>query len=153
MDFNNLGIKVSYKLILSLLMGMIKHSESSQSNKFSISFQYLKKEVINGVLFYMQINIKSVQVDIIAFDGIGKTCSKYPKNFYCDTNIQIFCLKIRCFVGVQSCSSLLAKYIYCMFWYLKFWASVKILVLFSRTSLCWKTSFGVPEFFFFLHWT
>ena len=35
--FNNLSFKVSYKLILSLLMGVIKHSQSSQSNKFSIS--------------------------------------------------------------------------------------------------------------------
>ena len=26
-DFNTLGIKVSYKAILSLLMGMIKHSQ------------------------------------------------------------------------------------------------------------------------------
>ena len=36
-DFNTLGIKVSYKVILSFLMGMIKHSQSTQSNKFSIS--------------------------------------------------------------------------------------------------------------------
>ena len=36
--FNTLGIKVSYKVTLSLLMGMIKHSESTQSNKFPISF-------------------------------------------------------------------------------------------------------------------
>ena len=42
-DFNTLGIKVSYKVILSLLIGMIKHSQSTQSNKFAISLQYLKK--------------------------------------------------------------------------------------------------------------
>ena len=57
-DFNTLGIKVSYKVILSLLMGMIKHSQSTQSNKFAISLQYLKKEVRNGVHFWIQINIK-----------------------------------------------------------------------------------------------
>ena len=34
-----------------LLMGMIKHSQSSQRNKFAISSQYLKKEVRNGVHF------------------------------------------------------------------------------------------------------
>ena len=28
-DFNALGIKVSYNVILSLLMGMIKHSQST----------------------------------------------------------------------------------------------------------------------------
>ena len=44
-DFSTLGIKVSYKVMLSLLMGMIKHSQSTQSNKFAISLQYLKKEV------------------------------------------------------------------------------------------------------------
>ena len=49
-DFNTLGIKVSYKVILSLLMGMIKHSQSTQSNKFAISLQYCKK-VRNGVHF------------------------------------------------------------------------------------------------------
>ena len=40
--FNTLGIKVSYKVILSLLMGMKKYSQITQ-NKFSISLQYLKK--------------------------------------------------------------------------------------------------------------
>ena len=32
-------------------MGMIKYSQSTQSNKFAISLQYLKKEVRNGVHF------------------------------------------------------------------------------------------------------
>ena len=50
-DFNTLDITVSYKVILSFLMGMIKHSQSTQSNKFAISLQYLKKEVRNGVHF------------------------------------------------------------------------------------------------------
>ena len=50
-DFNTLVIKVSYQLILSLLMDMIKHSQSIQSNKFVIFLQYLKKEVRNGVHF------------------------------------------------------------------------------------------------------
>ena len=50
-DFNTLGIKVSYKVILSLLMGMIKHSQSTQSNKFAKSLQYLKKEIRDGVHF------------------------------------------------------------------------------------------------------
>ena len=49
--FNTLGVKVSYKLILSLLMGMIKHSQSTQISKFAISLHYLKKEVKDGVHF------------------------------------------------------------------------------------------------------
>ena len=36
-DFNTLRIKVFYKMILSLLMGMIKHSQRTQSSKFAIS--------------------------------------------------------------------------------------------------------------------
>ena len=50
-DFNTLDIKVSYRVILSLLMSMTKHSQSTQSNKFAISLQYLKKEVRDGVHF------------------------------------------------------------------------------------------------------
>ena len=45
---STLGTKVSYKVILSLLMGIIKHSQSTKSNKFAISLQYLKKEVRDG---------------------------------------------------------------------------------------------------------
>ena len=30
---------------------MVKHSQSTQSNKFAISLQYLKKEVRGGVYF------------------------------------------------------------------------------------------------------
>ena len=50
-DFNFLSIKVSYKVILSLLMGMIKYSQNTRRNKFAISLQYLKKEVRNRVHF------------------------------------------------------------------------------------------------------
>ena len=44
-DFNTLSIRAFYKVILSLLMGMIKHSQSSQSNKLVIAFQYLTNDV------------------------------------------------------------------------------------------------------------
>ena len=40
------------RLILSLLMGMIKCSQITQSNKCSISLQYLQKEVRNGDPFW-----------------------------------------------------------------------------------------------------
>ena len=35
--FDTLGIKVSYKVRLSILISIIKHSQSTQSNKFTIS--------------------------------------------------------------------------------------------------------------------
>ena len=38
-------------MILSLLMGIIKNSQSTQSNKFAISLQYLKKGVKDRVNF------------------------------------------------------------------------------------------------------
>ena len=50
-DFNTLGIKDAYNVILSLLLGMIKHLQSTQSNKFAIPLQYLKKEVRKGAHF------------------------------------------------------------------------------------------------------
>ena len=37
-DFNTLGNNVSHKVILWLLMGMIKHSQGTQSNKFAIFY-------------------------------------------------------------------------------------------------------------------
>ena len=45
-DLNTLGIKVFYKVILSLLMGMVKHDQSNQSNKIAMALQYLQKNVI-----------------------------------------------------------------------------------------------------------
>ena len=44
-DFNTLSIKVFYKVILSLFMGMIKHSQNAQRNKLSMALQYLENEV------------------------------------------------------------------------------------------------------------
>ena len=76
-DFNTLDIKVSYKRILSLLMDMIKHSQSTQSDEFAISLQYLKKEVKNGVQFlHPDIHL---QVGIVALDGSGQICAKHQK--------------------------------------------------------------------------
>ena len=40
-----LSMKVSYKLILSFITGMVKQSQSSQNSKFAMFLQYLKKEV------------------------------------------------------------------------------------------------------------
>ena len=50
-DFNTLGIKVSHKFMLSLFVGISKHSQITQSNKFPISLQYLKKEVRRSSFF------------------------------------------------------------------------------------------------------
>ena len=52
-DFNTLGIKVSYKVTLSLMMSMIKHFQSTQSNKFAISMQYPKNKLEMDFIFCM----------------------------------------------------------------------------------------------------
>ena len=57
-DFNTLGIKISYKVILSLLMGMIKHTQSTQSNKFQYLYNISKNKLGMELIFCMQINIK-----------------------------------------------------------------------------------------------
>ena len=49
-NFNTLSIKVFYKMILSLLIGMIKHSQKAQSNKLAMNLQYLKNEVSQSIL-------------------------------------------------------------------------------------------------------
>ena len=41
-DLKTLSIKFFYKVILSLMMGMVKHSRSDQSKKLAIALQYLK---------------------------------------------------------------------------------------------------------------
>ena len=44
-DFNILGMKVSHKVILPLLLDMIKHSQSIQSNKFANLYSISKKKL------------------------------------------------------------------------------------------------------------
>ena len=39
------------KFILTFLIGMVKHSQSSQNSKFSMSLQHLRKEVRNEFEF------------------------------------------------------------------------------------------------------
>ena len=110
-NFNTLGIKVSYKVILSLLMGMIKHSLKTQSNKFAISLQYLKKEARNGAQFFcMQINIKVSTSWDYRFCQKCSDISKLPNILRKKCHI-CFCVLLRCkvftyFMGVQSCSLL-----------------------------------------------
>ena len=69
-DFNTLGLKVFFKVILSWLMDMIKHSQSTESNKFVISLQYIKKEFRDGIHF---LHADKHQADIIVFDGSNQS--------------------------------------------------------------------------------
>ena len=59
--------KFPTRLILSLLMGMIKHSQITQSNKFARSLQYLKKEVRNEGHFWHADKLQSFQKLVLFF--------------------------------------------------------------------------------------
>ena len=72
-DFNTLGIKDAYKVILSLLLGMIKHSQSTQSNRFANIFTISQKRRYEGSSFFAcSRTSKFLQVGIIVFDGNGQ---------------------------------------------------------------------------------
>ena len=114
--FNTLGIKVSYKVDTIIING---HFQITQSNKFAISLQYLKKEVRNGGLFlhadkrqsfYKLVLSFLVEVTrhvqnrklVIFLQHIKKKVSQLLLCFIVMQNV-------RYFTGVQSCSLL---YIY-----------------------------------------
>ena len=61
-DFNTLGIKVFYKLMLSLLMDMIKHSQSTKRNKFGRSLHYLEKQIRDRVAFVFYCDKKIFEI-------------------------------------------------------------------------------------------
>ena len=51
-DFLHADSNENYlKLILRILMGMVRHSQSSQNSKFATSLQYLEKEVRDEIDF------------------------------------------------------------------------------------------------------
>ena len=56
-------------------MGMAMHSRSTQNNKYTISFQYLKKEVSYEVDFLHADKHQSfLQVNTIFFDVSAQAC-------------------------------------------------------------------------------
>ena len=83
-----LSIKVSYKLI-QILMGMFKYFQIPQKSKFTMSLQYLKKEVIDPVVFLHADKHQSLfqhfgdqsflQCGINIIDSHGQAFSKYLK--------------------------------------------------------------------------
>ena len=117
-NFNTLGIKVSYKVILSLLTGTMKHCQSTQSNKFAISLQRLKKKTLGmEFIFCMQINTKVSKSWDYCFWWKSPDMSKsthYFCNIYRKDCCSCFCVLLlyktfRYFPGFQSCSLLLVS--------------------------------------------
>ena len=60
-DFNTLTTKFSSRVILSL-MSMMKHSQSTQNNKFVNLCNISKKKLGMEFIFCMQINIKASKI-------------------------------------------------------------------------------------------
>ena len=48
-------------------MGMIQHSQITQSNKFAISLQYLKQQVRNGGHFWLAAKRQSFHKLVLSF--------------------------------------------------------------------------------------
>ena len=81
-----------------ILMGMVKHSQSSQNSKFAMSLQYLKKEVKDEVdflhadkhqsflkIYFNTLDIKvSYKVDINIINGHDQAFSNYSKQQVCN---------------------------------------------------------------------
>ena len=66
-------------------MCVARHAQITQSNKFSISLKYLKKEVIDEVDFlHADKDENYLQIDTIIFDGNGQAFPKFPKLQVCN---------------------------------------------------------------------
>ena len=93
-----ISMKVSYRLIVWFLMGMVKHTQSSQNSKFAMSLQYLQKEVRYEVDFFAKRwtskfptswlqhfgHQSFLQEDTIIIDGHDQAFSKYSKWQVCN---------------------------------------------------------------------
>ena len=68
-------------MILSLLTGMIKHSQSTLSKKFAIALNISMRKLGMMFIFYMQIktNLYTSSVGIAVFEGSDQACPKHPK--------------------------------------------------------------------------
>ena len=66
-----INIRVSYKLLLSLLVDVARHTQSNQNKTFAKSLKYFKKEVRDKHDF--------LQTGSIAFAGKSQAYPKYPK--------------------------------------------------------------------------
>ena len=82
-SIKKLGVKLIFsilnKLKVSCKFQQITSIIDGHDQAFSISLQYLKKEVRNGVHFLHADKLAFVQVGIIRFNRSGQTCPKYPK--------------------------------------------------------------------------
>ena len=111
--YMQISMKVSYKLILSFFMGMIKHYQSSQNNSFQCLCSISKKKLKIKLIFCVQINIKVpkswfqhlghqsfLQVDASVIDGHDQVLKITNLQYLCNLSKKtlwlefIFCMQI-----------------------------------------------------------
>ena len=107
-DFNNMGTKFGYKVILWLLISMMKHSQITQSNNFA-NLWNISKKLGMEFIFCMQINIKVSKNWHYRFwrkQKIRRSVMflQYIKNCFC---VLFWCKTFRYFMRVHSCLLLL----------------------------------------------
>ena len=101
-DFNTLGMKDAYKVILSLLLSVIKHFQSTQCNKFAIS--------LREFFFCMQMNIQvSTSWDYCSWwkwPDMSKVSKIGSCSYFC---VLLWCKTFRYFIGVRPCLYLFSR--------------------------------------------
>ena len=94
-------------------MGMIKHSQSTQSNKLQIYLQYLKKDVKDGIHVFHTNRHQSFYKLTLSFlmevaRHVLNTQKKEVGNIFAiDQEKSVTCKRFKYFMGVQSCSLIL----------------------------------------------
>ena len=75
------NIKVFYKLVVSFLLVLGRHTQSTQNSKFVISLQYFKKEERGEVIFlHVDKHQTILQVDTIYHGWHGQSCPNTQNN-------------------------------------------------------------------------
>ena len=113
--------KFATRLVLSLVMDMIKHCQTTQSIKFVISLQHLKNEVRNGGHFWHADKRQSFYKVVLSFLVKVARHTQNTQNVKLVIFFQYIKKKLpqlpfvllqckRYFIGVQSCSLLLVLF-------------------------------------------
>ena len=75
-----INTKMFYKVIVSLWVWIVRHVQSTQNNKFTISLEYLKKNVKDEVDFLPADKHQIfLQIGTIILGVCGQACPSYPK--------------------------------------------------------------------------
>ena len=78
----NISTKVFYKLVVSFLLVIVRHAQSTQNRKFVMSLQYLKNKGRNEVdVLHADKHEYLLQVNTIIYSGFGLAPPNYSGKF------------------------------------------------------------------------